>query len=367
MRLQLEDWAMETDDESLSVGRKRVVVSDASPETYATVRAAMVDAFEGKSLSPLLSGLATADVNPESGLRVSLSSVESDGALLADSVVATGTVGNAVPEGTRDLLTDSASLSEVAALGAANWSELRIERGDGTFVANDVTMELDGTTFAISSSGGTTEASGRSFEFSDMALNITPPETIPAPHVQFASKVRQLGSKGKLTLSAVKSAAADSGITVDNTLDAIRSARFDLSFAEVTEGGEAVVSDFQTSGTVAELLQTMRKKTGAKEEVEQEPEEEEEPEEDEELNKRAIVSSPDTDELLGYQFRVTGDLEYPERGEDAGGATETITDLGDEGVRVQGGVSTGDDQFLFSGELIEEDVSPEIEIEVTEE
>ncbi|WP_135853458.1 hypothetical protein [Halorussus salinus] len=366
MRLQLDDWAMQAAGKPVSVGRTRIDVSDVTPETYATVRAGMVEAYDGQSLSPLLSALADADANPESGLTVSLGPVESQGTLLADEIVAEGTVGSVVPDGTRDLLSGGGSLSALASLGAAEWSSLRITRRDATFLANDVTMQLDGTRFAIASPGGTAEVSGRTFEFSDMALDIMPPATIPAPHVQFASKVRQLGAEGHLTLSAIKSAAADSGVTVANTLKALKSAMFELSFGKVTENGKAVVSDFQTSGTVAELMQAVRKEAGMEKQADdQQDDEEDDQAQDGPLPKVAVVSSPGTDEQMNYVFEVTGDLENLEPDEDGGAAVDLISET-DGRVRVEGTVGTGDDRFAFSGDLVEVDVPDAVQIEISE-
>lgn len=262
MQLQLDDWSMQAAGTPVSVDRTRIDVSDVDSETYAAVRSAMVEAYEEQSPSPLLSALVDADVSADSGLTVSLGPAESRGTLLADEIVAEGTVGSVVPDGTRDLVSGGASPSALASLGAAEWSSLRIRRRDAALVADDVTMRLDGAAFVISSSSGTAELSGRTFEFSEMALNLMPPETIPAPHVQFATEVRQLGTEGNFSPSAIESAAADSGVTVANTLDALESAMFELSFAAVTQDGEAVVSDFQTSGTLAELMQVVREETG---------------------------------------------------------------------------------------------------------
>ncbi|UPW01545.1 hypothetical protein M0R88_05430 [Halorussus gelatinilyticus] len=372
MRLQLNDWSMETGSKSLSIARARVDVSDVSAETYATVRAAMVEAYEGQSLSPLLSALAEADVDPESGIQVTLGPVRTDGTLLANKVVATGTVGNVVPSGTRDLLTGGASLSALASLGASKWSELSIKRRNATLTANDVTMQLDGTTFAISSPSGTAKVSSRTFEFSDLTLNIMPPETIPAPHVQFLSQVRQLGADGNLTLSAIKSAAADAGVTVANTLDAIRSAMYELSFGQVTENGEEIASNFQTSGTVAELMQTVRKQAGMDQQTgdQQDDQQDDDQQDDDQaqdgqLSKVAVVSSPNTDEQMNYVFEVTGDLENLEPNEDGGAAVDLISET-DGRVRVEGTVGEGDDRFAFSGDLIEVDVPDAVQIETSE-
>ncbi|NEU58969.1 hypothetical protein [Halorussus sp. MSC15.2] len=84
------------------------------------------------------------------------------------------------------------------------------------------------------------------------------------------------------------------------------------------------------------------------------------------LPKEVVVSSPDTDEFLTYQFRVTGDLEKLEPNEDSSDAVDDVIDLGEEGTRVEGGVGSGDDRFAFSGELVREDVLPEVELTVSE-
>ncbi|WP_379793662.1 hypothetical protein [Halorussus aquaticus] len=357
MQFQVSDWTMEGADKSLSIAQASVSAADVSAETYATIRGAMVESFSGRSLSPLLSTLAEVDVNPDASVEVVVESVETDGQLVADQIAATGTVGSVVPEGTRALLRDGATLEEVAALGTAEWSELTVQRGSTEFTATDVVMERQGTGVAISAPSGSASASGRTFEFSDMSLDLMPPETIPAAHVEFASQVRQLAADGNLSSSAVSSAAEDAGVTAENTSEAVRNARFELSFADVTEGGETVVSDFQTSGTLAELLQVLRQRTDS---------ETGDGTEDQQLPMEAVVTNPGTDEPANYTFRVTGDLRNLEPDEDASAATEEITDLGEEGTRVEGTVGTGDDRFAFSGELVEEDVPDSIQIEVSE-
>jgi outer membrane protein assembly factor BamB len=90
-------------------------------------------------------------------------------------------------------------------------------------------------------------------------------------------------------------------------------------------------------------------------------------EDDRRGSKLLVVSSPNTDELLDYTFRVTGDLEELEPDEDSRPAVEEITDLGSEGVRVEGTVGSGDDRFRFTGELVRIDVPPQVNLDVRRE
>lgn len=133
-----------------------------------------------------------------------------------------------------------------------------------------------------------------------------------------------------------------------------RDAEIDLRLGTVTRDGETLVSDFQTSGTLAELLQVLpTRRVEAVGDAEGR------------LPKELIVSSPGTDELLEYTFEVTGDLIKLEPGEDSGPAVDEVTETNGR-VRVEGAVSTGDDRFAFSGDLIEIDVPPQVQLEVQE-
>lgn len=258
MLFQLSDWTMESTTRSLSIASMRVTVDDVSAEAFSTIRAGVAEAFTSQSLSPLLVSLAEADVNPDAPVEVFAESVEVDGQLIADQITATGTVQSVVPEGTRALLDDGATLEEVAALGTSEWSQLTVQRGDAKFTLTDVVMELDGTTLSITAPEGTAELPGRSLELSDVTLNVRPPESIPQEHVQFASRLRQMGAEGSLSLSELRSAASESGVTAANTSEAVRDARFDLTLGEVTQEGETVVANFETSGTLAELVAVLR-------------------------------------------------------------------------------------------------------------
>ncbi len=254
MTFEVSDWRTESDAGTLSTDAVEVVAEDVSAETYDAVRSAMVEAYEGQSMSPLLTALAEAEPNPESPVAVTVESVETDEQVVADGVTATGTVRSVVPEGTRALAAGDASMSDLDALGSSEWSQLTVERGDAELAADDVVMELDGAALAVTSPEGTATAADGEFEFAELEATLAPPETIPSAHVEFASQARELAADGELTASAVESAAADAGVTVSNTAEAVRSANVEIALAEVTEGGETVVSDFATSGTVAELL-----------------------------------------------------------------------------------------------------------------
>ncbi|WP_435177100.1 hypothetical protein [Halorussus sp. AFM4] len=262
MGFGVQDWTMESGERSLSVGSAVVTASDVSEETYATLREGLVESFEGRTLTPLAVAIRESNLNPESEVQVELDSVELDGELIADQVTAAGVAGSVVPEGTRALLEDGGpTLEELAALGTSEWDVLTIQRGDAEFTANDVVMGLDGATVVIAAPSGSANVSGRSFEFSEMQMTITPPGTIPEEHIEFASQVRESAAEGDLSLSSIASAAEESGVTAENTADAVESAQFELSFAEITEDGETVVSNFATSGTLAELLAALQQRT----------------------------------------------------------------------------------------------------------
>jgi hypothetical protein len=263
MQFRVEDWTMERSgttetaeatERSLAIDAAQATIDGVSAETYATARAGMVEAWKARSPSPLLDALAGADVDPDASVEVVAGPISTDDELVADEISATGTVESVVPEGSRELVEDGASLEEVAALGSSEWSQLTVQRGDVQLVLDDVVMERDGSALSISSPGGTVDLSERSLALSDVEMNVYPPETIPQEHVEFASRLRQSAADGTLSLSTAESAAAETGVTLDNTAEAVRNARFDLSLSEVTEGEETLVSNFQTSGTLDELV-----------------------------------------------------------------------------------------------------------------
>jgi hypothetical protein len=81
------------------------------------------------------------------------------------------------------------------------------------------------------------------------------------------------------------------------------------------------------------------------------------------LSKEVIVSAPGTDELFDYVFEVTGDLEKLEPNEDTVPAVDEVSRQGDR-VRVEGTVGSGDDRFTFSGNLVEIDVPPAVQLDI---
>lgn len=81
-----------------------------------------------------------------------------------------------------------------------------------------------------------------------------------------------------------------------------------------------------------------------------------------ELPKEVVVTSS-VDRPLDYVFEVTGELEKLEPNEDTGDAVDEVAEAGDR-VRVEGTVGTGDDRFAFSGELVEVEVPPEVNLEI---
>lgn len=258
IELDVEDWTMEGGTRSLAIGEAQVAVEGQSEETYAAVRSAMIEAFQGRSLSPLLEVLAAANVNPDGTVEVSAGPVEMDGQLVADQIAAVGTAGSVVPDGMFALVQEGASLQEISELGTSQWDGLVVVRGDSQLQLDNPTMQLSGTTFAITSPDAVAETPGRSLAMSDVTMLFGPPETVSEPHRLFAARLRQLAADGSLTLSAIRSAAAESGVTAANTVEFIRASRFALGIGEVTEDGETVVSDFETAGTLAELMAAIR-------------------------------------------------------------------------------------------------------------
>lgn len=258
MRFEVRDWTMETANRSLAIDAVQKTVSDVSAKTFSTVRAAVVDAIESRSVSPLFSSIAEAEVNPDASVRLFVGPVEVDGQRVADEITATGTVDSVVADGTRSLLRGGPTIGEIEALGASEWSQLTIQRGDSRLVLDDVAMQLDGVMLSTTAPSGRIELPNRSLELNGVSMDLLPPETIPAPHVEFASRLRQLAAEESVTLSATRSAATESGVTVANTGEAVQNVRFDLSLEEVTEDDETLITNFETTGTLAELMTVLR-------------------------------------------------------------------------------------------------------------
>ncbi|PSP56745.1 hypothetical protein BRC82_01330 [Halobacteriales archaeon QS_1_67_19] len=341
--LHVRDWQMAGPDRTLSVEKTKVHVGRIDPNTHARIRSSMADSASKRSLSPLVTTLARTESDLNEPVRIELGPVRLGRTVVANEVTAEGTNGEIVPDGTKALVLGEGSLGDLLALPPSKWDRLTVRRGGARFDATDVTMELQGANFAVRSPAGSIELPGRSLEFEDMELDIGPPDPVPPEHVEFAAKLSQMGLRG------IRSAAANAGVNVANTTRAIRNAPFRLRFESITEDGEQAITEFETTGRLGDLAGALPSRGRGESDTS-------------DLSKEAIVRAPDTTDLQEYAFEVTGDLEYPERGEDSGDATEEIIDLGDR-VRVEGAVSTGDDVFFFSGRLIEVDVPPAVEIE----
>lgn len=258
MQFRVRDATTTGAGRSVTVDEMQVALADVSAETFSTVRAAVVEAVGSRSLSPLIAGLLEADVSPDTTVRVSIGEAEVDGGSVVDEATATGRVGAVVPEGSQALVREGATLAEVADLGPSEWNQLTVQRGDARLVLDDVAMELDGAAFSTSAASGNADLPGRSLQLNDASMTVRPPETIPRPHVQFGTRLRQMAADGTLSAPATRSAAVESGVTAANTSEAVRDARFDLTLGEVTEAGETLVANFETGGTLEELLQVLR-------------------------------------------------------------------------------------------------------------
>jgi type 1 fimbria pilin len=278
MQFRGRSWVMEGPESTVSGGNVRATISDVSPETYATVRAAMVEADESNSPFPLVEGLATADVNPDASIRVVTSSVEQDGQLLADRITAAGRYGAVVPEGLRE---GGQIFRGGAEVGPSEWKRITAQRGDSELV------------------------------FEDVAVTVRP----------------------------------------SDTSQTVRDIQLDLLFGSITRDGETLASNFETSSTLAKLFQALPTQNTADVDTDRLPSE-------------VVVTSED-DTFQNYVFEVTDDLEKLEPDEDSGEAVDTVTRSGDR-VRVEGAVGTGDDRFAFSGDLVEVDVPPGVNLEITE-
>jgi hypothetical protein len=278
VQFQGRDWTIEGPENTLAGDAVRATVDDVSPETYATVRAAIAEADESNSPLPLVDGFAAADVNPDAPVRVVASPVEQDDQLLADKIAATGRYGAVVPGSLRG---DGTSLQGDAEIGPSEWKQITVQRGDSELVVDDV------------------------------VVTVRPPDAT----------------------------------------ETVRDVRFDVIFGTVTRDGETLVSNFETSSTLAELLQALPTRDTADVDTGR-------------LPKEVIVTS-EGDAFREYVFEVTGDLEKLEPDEDSGRARDEVIDTGDR-VRVEGAVGTGDDRFAFSEQLIEVDVPSGVILEIKE-
>lgn len=247
---------------SVSLARATLTVGGVDAETFSTLRSAMVEAVSGESAVPLLAAVAAVsdEVPADASVRLNLGSLVSDGRTLADRVSVRGTVGGIVPEGAPALLAEDATLADLADLGPVRFDRLTVRRGNARFRLSEVVIERRDGSIVVSAPSGRATLPGRPLKLRDVSITLRPPaDGLPPEHVEFLSRLRALARQGALTASAVRSAAAESGVTLANTVAAVRSSRATVSLGSVTERGETVLADVETGGTLAELLEILRR------------------------------------------------------------------------------------------------------------
>lgn len=343
---QGQDWMATGENRTLSLARATVTIERVDAETYERLRSGAVQTFDQGSLSPLLSSLIAADVDPDSPISIEVGPVTTDRGALINEATATGTVGGVVPDGVFSLSSDES----VSDLGPARFHTVTAQRGGLKLTAEDVVAEPVDGVIEITAAEGTVKAPPRSFDFENGAITLRRPADGATEQLSALRGLRRLAANRSLTVSAIRTTFVESNVTVSNTIDAVRNTRFELTFESLTRGGQSVAQNVGTSGTLSELLQVLRGR-----DVDDGTQTN--------LPKEAVVSAPGTEDYHDYTFEVTGELEKLEPNEDARHAVDDVIDTGDR-VRVEGTVGTGDDRFAFSGELIEVDVPEEVQIEV---
>lgn len=243
------EWTLSDGSREVALGGASVTVENVSAETYAAVRDAMVESYDGRSLTPLLSGLAEAEVDPSAPITISAGPITSDQGTLVEEVTASGTVGSATPENWAEFATGAD-----VELGAAQFDTVTLQRGSVALTAEEVVAEPFSNALSVTAAGGTLEAPGRSLAFENLNTTFRPPEEGAEPQRAAFEGLRQSAAEGALTADAAAATLADSGVTVDNTVEAVGDARYEAEVDSVTENGESVVENFSTSGTLSELM-----------------------------------------------------------------------------------------------------------------
>ncbi|USZ69574.1 hypothetical protein NGM10_07535 [Halorussus salilacus] len=247
------EWVFSNGSREVALSGAVVAVENVSAETFAAVRDAMAASYDERSLSPLLSGLAAAEVDPSTPMGVRIGTVSTDTGTLVEEVTATGTVGDVTPANWAAFAT-----GEEVELGAAQFDTVALQRGGVVVTAEEVVAEPFSNGLSVTSDGGTIEGSGGTLTFENLNTTFRPPEEGGEPHRAAFERMRRLAAKGALTLDAVGTTMADSGVTVANTVEAMRNTRYEATMESVTRDGESVVEDFGSSGTLAELVQMLR-------------------------------------------------------------------------------------------------------------
>lgn len=248
-----QDWTATVGTRSVTLDSAVLAVGNVDEETYGQLRDAAAASVGERSLSPAVSGFAAADLDPDSPVQLQAGPVSADGAPLVDEVTATGTVGGVTPENWADFA--EAPLSE---LGSTEFSTVTAQRGDVSVTAENVVAEPGEDTLDVTAESGTAETPSRSLAFENADATFMPPEGgFPEEHQAALDGVRELAASGSLTASELRSTVEESGVTVDNTVPAVRDVRFEATVESVTEEGETLLQNFGTSGTLEELAQVV--------------------------------------------------------------------------------------------------------------
>ena len=351
MTAQVDGATMETATRSGSIAQLTVTVDEISAETFQTLRDGVVEAASAQSPLALFTAFESANVSPDAPVTISVESVSIDGrGTLFDSATATGTVGSIAPSNAASV----AAGGSPADLEPMEFAEITASSGDSTLTARGAVVSFGETTATIQMPEGEVTTPTRSLAFADAETVLLPPASVPQEQMDAFASLRAQVQDGSLTLRSARDTFAEFGVTASDVFSSLLSVRFEAQIGDITEDGASVAQNIGTSGTLGELLQI----TGGAAQVE-----ETEAAEEGALTQLAIVSAPNTDEFVQYAFEVTGNLEYLEPDEDS--PPDEVIDAGDR-VRAEGGISTGDDRYAFSGDLVETDVPEEVEIEIRE-
>lgn len=247
------EWVLSNGSREIHLGGASVAVENVSAETFAAVRDAMAESYSGRSLSPLLSGLAAAEVDPNAPMTIWAGPIATDQGTLVDEVTASGTVGSVTPENWAEFVAGAD-----VELGAAQFDTVTLQRSGVAVTAEEVVAEPFRNALSVTSAGGTLEGPGGTLAFENLNTTFRPPAEGGEPHRVAFENLRRSAAEGALTLDAVGATLAESGVTVENTIEAVRNTTYEASVDSITRDGESVVENFSSSGTLAELLQMLR-------------------------------------------------------------------------------------------------------------
>lgn len=253
MGVLVSDSSVTAEGRELTLSEGVVAVGNVDEETYAQIREAGAQSVGERSLSPMLSAINSTNLDPNSPVQAQFGPVTADGQTLADEVTATGTVGGVTPENWAEF-----GRGEDVELGAAQFDTVTIQRGSVALTAEEVVAEPFSNALSVTSAGGTVETPGRSLAFENLNTTFRPPEEGTEPHRTAFEDVRQSAAEGALTVDAVRAALADSGVTVGNTVEAVRATTYEATVGSITEDGETLIQDSSSTGTLAELMQVVR-------------------------------------------------------------------------------------------------------------